>query len=126
MAKVRVFYRIDGGVTIRNINEKAKFAGETDTDFFDRVQAGKPLRPKLVGATFEDIEKTDLPVYDSATRPKWRKKAGGGVFIDNNVVTTAEKKQKIEDDLDAELAKTAPNPIAILRLQRKLDKREYD
>ncbi|HDY67877.1 hypothetical protein LCGC14_2861220 [marine sediment metagenome] len=124
MAKARVFYRTDGGITVRRMNKSAKLPTETDTEYFDRTMPIE-TRSILVGATYEDINESALPVYASATRNKWRKKAGGGVKIDNSVVTTIEKRKKVEDDLDAELAKPAPNAIAAMRLQRKLDKREY-
>ena len=103
-----------------------KLVSETDTEFFDRMeQLSSQVRPILVGATYEDINESALPKYDSATRNKWRKKAGGGVKIDNTVITKAEKIKKIEDNLDAELAKANPDAIKALKLQRKLDKREY-
>ena len=136
MAKARVFYRTDGGITVRRVNKHHKqklmdegiMDGNTDTEFFDicQFQLSPQIRPILVGATYDDIEETDLPVYDSSTRNKWRKKVGGGVKIDNSVVTTVEKRKAIEGELDAELAKPAPNPIVALRLQRKLDKGQYD
>ncbi len=135
MSLVRVFYRTDGGITVRRVNKgmKKKLIAEkimqsnTDTEFFDICKQLNPkVRPILQGATYEDIEESDLPVYDSATRSKWRKKPGGGVFIDATVITTVEKIQKIEDDIDVELAKPNPDVIAAMRLQRKLDKREYD
>lgn len=137
--KVRVFHRVDGGVTVRRVNKmlKAKFileekiidedvGGDQDTQFFDICnQLSTHTRPKLVGATYEDIEESDLPIYDSNTRNKWRKKIGGGVHIDHSVVTRVEKKQIVEDNLDNELAKPNPDMKKAMLLQRKLDKGAY-
>ncbi len=135
MGLARVFYRTDGGITVRRVNKKLKakliaeklMQGITDTEFFDvcQNQLSTEVRPRLVGATYDDIEEADLPAYDSSTRPKWKKKLGGGVEIDNTIITDAEKRVAIEKQLDDELAKQNPNPIEALKLQRKLDKREY-
>jgi hypothetical protein len=47
------------------------------------------------------------------------------VQIDPSIITVAERRQAVVDDLDAELAKELPDAVVALRLQRQLDKREY-
>ncbi len=131
MAIVRIFYRVDGGITVKRANSRRLLPEETYTEFFDREEqkrqdAGIPTRPILIGATYEDIDESGLPVYDTITRNKWRKKLTGGVEIDHSIVTRPEKRKILEADLDIELDKPNSDIRKAMKLQRKLDKKEYD
>jgi hypothetical protein len=79
---------------------------------------------RLEGLPHDDIEPSELP--SRKDRDKWRGKKGQGIYIDHSIITEAEKRQAIEDELDAELTKDNPDAIKAVRLQRKLDKRQYD
>ena len=78
----------------------------------------------LAGKDYDDVLVSDLPPnYNIETL---RGAKGQLLTIDSTVVTQADKRQKIENDLDKELGKANPNAIKALKLQRKLDKRKYD
>lgn len=112
--KTRVTYRADGGVSTTSIEGMtAKQVSEWYTKLLSN--------PLYEGSSFEDIDSSELPV-DRVDRDKWRKKAGGGVFIDKTVVTRTELIQADETALDTELAKPNPNMKKAMLLQRKLDK----
>ena len=116
----------------REVLGQTLFQGNTDTEYLDneeskRQKANIPTRPMLVGATYKDMDESQLPTYDTVTRNKWKPKAGGGVEIDHSVVTRPEKRQILEDTLDAELDKPSPDIKKAMKLQRKLDKKgSYD
>ncbi len=121
--KRRVYYHADDSVSIIIPALKSRRKGESEAVWLKRVyEKTEQFRD---GLPFDDIDTSQLPP-DRKARDKWRGSKGNGVHVDNTIVTVAEKRQKVEDDLDAELAKPAPNAIVAMRLQRKLDKREYD
>lgn len=119
---------------IRSIGGKAEI--ESDDVFLERVsekavKAGRTIKPDgtmvpgpLEGLPFEDVDPSTLP-QDRKNRDKWRGKKGKGIKVDPSVVTVAEKRQAVEDELDTELAKASPDSVQAIKLQRKLDKRDY-
>ena len=121
MAKRRVYYYPDGQIVVLQPSG-IKLDNETKDEFFIR-QIEKSFYHKQ-GLDYDDIDTSQLPV--DAERDKWRGSKGNGIHIDNTIVTVREKRQKVEDDLDTELVKSNPNAIKAIKLQRKLDKREYD
>lgn len=110
---------------------------EADQDFLDRVaeKATKDIEVRnpdgsitivphpLKGLPFDDIDPATLP--DRKDRDKWRGSKATGLRVDQSVVTLAERRQAVEDALDAELAKPVPNAVTALKLQRRLDKRDF-
>ena len=126
MAKCRVYYRADGTAGIVYPIEKQK-VNETESQWLKRVYEKTEVHKQ--GLPFDDIDASQLPQDANGKkvdREKWRGNQGQGVSIDGTIVTDTEKRKAIEDRLDTELAKPTPNAIAAMRLQRKLDKREYD
>ncbi len=120
--KCRVYYKPDGSVSILQLDPKYRALNRkvTETKLLNRQH--KKIKPELKALPHEDIELDALPKKD---RDKWRGSKGKGVHVDKKVVTVAEKRQAIEDALDAELAKSNPDAVAVLRLQRQLDKKDY-
>jgi len=125
LTKCRVYYHPDGKVDIVYPSPNyPKKGGESETDWLARIYQETEIELGMQGLPFDDIDRSELP--DRSNKMKWRGSKGNGIHIDNTIVTEREKKEAIEADLDAELAKPAPNAIKAMRLQRKLDKREYD
>ena len=143
----RIWYKGDGTVAVTHPVEKARLKDESDEDFLERVcvkaakttqdmldaEKAKPIpnpdkiakleNDVLVGLPFDDVDPITLP--DRKDRMKWRGNKSQGLSVDNTVITLAEKRQAVEDALDTELAKSTPDTIKAMRLQRKLDKRDY-
>lgn len=123
MSKVRVWYHPDGKVSVSHPDKRPekKPDGMTIDEW-----AGKQLNdvakkaPQFQGLDFDDVDSSTLPIRDE-NRNRWRGSKGQGVRVDNTVIL----RQDIEKDLDDEFAKQVPNPVAVLRLQRKLDKKEH-
>ena len=129
MAKRRVFYHPDGKVSVMQLIEKARqrillisgaFRLETDDEFYAREQA---KQPKLVGLAHDDMDAAALP--DREFRDKWRGEKGQGIRVDMSVVTLADRRKVVEDALDAELVTASPDTVEVVRLQRKLQKKDY-
>lgn len=137
MNKVRVFYKPDGQVSIVHpapnarrkrvvisANDREVLVDETDDAFFKRIMARTvAANPALTGLDYEDVNKTTLPDRDK--RGKWRGSKGQGVKIDNTVITTVERRQALEDEIDSELLKPTPDFKQIEINRRKIEKREY-
>ncbi len=144
----RVVYRPDGTVAVLQASLKARREGESDQDLLDRVclkiigetqkmldaekNKPNPNPEKVIKLTsyllkpnydYDDIDPSTLPPRKD--REKWRGNKTTGLIVDNSIVTDAEKRQTLEEDLDAELAKPTPNAVKAIRLQRKLEKRDY-
>ncbi len=122
---VRVYFLADGSVAIRHYNPRRRRPEESESECLERLHLKHVVADGLKGLKYEDMDISLLPVEDEETRDKWQGKKGKGVKIDPSVVTPAEKRQAIVDELDAELAKASPDFIQLIILQRKLDKRDY-
>jgi hypothetical protein len=122
MALCRVFYRVDGSVAINHPNPRYKMSEETDEEFLDRM-ASKAVEgdSSLQGLEYEDMDTSQLPDRSNGKRNKWRGAKGQGVHIDESVITAYDIRQQLDEELD----KSSPNPVTILKLQRKLQKRDY-
>ena len=96
---------------------------EDDRAFLDRVYAEAEATGGLAGLDYEELDPVELP--DRVEREKWRGGKGLGVKIDPAVVTEKDRRLQVEADLDAELASPQPDPVTVIRLKRKLDKRDY-
>lgn len=96
---------------------------ESDSNLVNRVYQKAIKGTELEGLLYGDIDPTALP--DRKDRDKLRGKKGEGIRVDHSIVTMSEKRQAIEDGLDAELAQTNPDPVKAMKLQRKLEKRDY-
>ena len=126
MAKCRVWYRADGGISVTHADFKFQRPKETDAVFLNRVFTKAGKAELLEGATFDDVDDATLPARDSATRDKWRKHPScKGVHVDNTIVTPAELRKADEDSLDAELLKPNSDIKKVAVLQRKLQKGAY-
>lgn len=134
MNLVRVIRKLDDSVAVIIPAPKARRKNEPDQVFLDRVYQKairrnelKPDEPtEFEGLPFVDIDKSDLP--DRANRDKWRMKAGDSKpKVDPSIITVVERRQAIENQLDAEIAKgeNAANMFKIVKLRRKLETRDY-
>ncbi len=118
--KCRVIYKPDDTVSVIHCVPAAKREDETQGEFLERVYLSSVQGTELEGLPYDDLDPTILP--DRTDRDKWRKNQGGGVRVDHTVVTGTEMRRAVEDRLDAELAKSAPDTVLVLKLQRKLEK----
>jgi hypothetical protein len=107
MALCRVFYRVDGRVFVF-------YGDDLDLPFRKNPNKYNPME-------FKDMDDSQIP-QDRLDRDRWRGTKATGIKVDATVIL----RRDIEEQLDAELAKPVPNSIAALKLQRKLDKKEYD
>lgn len=121
--KCRIIYKPDETVAVIHAAKKAQKPGETEEDFLERVFAKAITGTDFEGLPFDDIEPDELP--DRKDRAKWRGTKEIGVKVDPTIVTKAEKRQAIEDELDAELEKEEPDLKLVAKLQRRLAKKEY-
>lgn len=87
MAKVKVFKRKDGKVSIIKFNFSMKNDGESDEDFIERVTAVHRQRQLYSGAEEYVLDESDIP-SDRATRDGWNLKNGK---IEVDLVKVAEK-----------------------------------
>lgn len=115
--KVIIVYRPDSKVSVIHPNYSNKKEDETEDVFLERVR----LKTNVSDHPFDIVDKTSLP-QDRSKRDKWRGEKGKGIKIDESIITLAEKRQALEDELDAELENPSGNPMKALKLQRRLDK----
>ena len=111
MDKVRVFYRLDGGVSIFHPAPKSKRPDETEDAWFERVSA-KAMRPNVYddegklldgspyhGLPYDDVDVSTLPA-DRSTRDAWEGEKGKGVKVNqgkaNKIAKAKERTEKIE------------------------------
>lgn len=83
MAKVKVWERQDGGISVTPFNFSIKPDGMTDEDFIEEHSRKLRLRSELQGAKEYIMEDSDLPLRDE-NRNKWRIRAGK-VVIDQSI-----------------------------------------
>lgn len=150
----RIIYKADGAVTVLHPNPSARrimievggktvYYPETPEKFFELVgsepfdtrleteqehldryyQEVAVKRPNLAGLDYDDIDSSQLP--PRADRDKWRGSKAAGLAVDLSVVTVAERRQALEDALDAELAKPNPDPVEAMKMRRNLEKGNY-
>lgn len=122
--KCRIVYKPDGQVSIIHPAPNARMPKETENAFLKRVFEKTMSDSGFKGLPYEDVDKSTLP-QDRKDRDKWRGNKESGIYVDHTIVTEQEKRQAVEDQLDAELAKDEPNSVKVIGLQRKLDKRDY-
>lgn len=119
----RIVYRPDGQISVIHPAPKARLKDESDQDFLGRVAIKACKGMELEGCDYDDIDSSTLP--SRQYRDKWRGNKVTGIQIDHSIITEVEKRQSVEDSLDQELIKSNPDLIKIVRLQRKLEKRNY-
>ena len=123
MALCRVWYGKGGRVFVQHVDYRRKPDDESDAAFaakeFAIALKNNPAKYKPM--TFEDVDDSQLP-QDRSKRDKWRGSKGNGVHVDDTVIL----RQDIQEQLDFELAVAEPDVINVIKLQRKLDKREHD
>lgn len=115
LPKVRVFYRPDGGVSIMSFLAGA-CGVETETQCMNRMTAESSYN----NLPYDDLDPSQLP-KDRKDRDEWRGSKGAGIWIDESLVTKNEKMEELKQELGAELNKTAPNPIRVVKLQYNID-----
>lgn len=99
MSKVRVIENVDGTLSIIHPAPKSKF---TEQECLDRST------PQ--GATYEDIDSSELP-SSKDKRYAWRKKQSGGVKVDNAIKDPQETKKNTK--------KNAKNKLKALGLTQE-------
>lgn len=99
MAKVKVWKRTDGGVSITRFDFTKKLADETDEAFIERCSV--KLRPCFVGAEELIVDEKDIPT-SRENRNEWHFK-DGKVQVDLQKVqakqTKAQSKQNVLNKL---------------------------
>lgn len=121
LPKVKVFFRQNGKVSVMQIMSEACRKGEPRDACLDRVAAQDCPRQGSRCLPSRTMERSELP-KDGSARDQWRGSQGKGVWIDDSVVTKRERIRGLQQQLDAELVKSAPDPIAAARLQRQIEK----
>lgn len=86
MTKVIVYQRLDSGVSVINPNWSAQLPDEGEADFLERIRVGAMYPKRFDGESIEDYavrekaektmpfrvcDRSELPVYNSATRNRW-------------------------------------------------------
>lgn len=134
MSKVRVVYKPGGEVAVLHPAPNARRKGETEEEQLERYyqqatkrrvdpETGEEVIHKLEGLPNEDVPVANLP--DRAQRDRWRGEKGQGIVVDPSVITLADRKKALEDELDAEIAAPGGNPMTAMALQRRLDREDY-
>ncbi len=118
LPKARVYYAVDGSVSIEYFMDNACIDGETETACMNRIS----IKTGHEGIPFDDIDpRTDLP-SDRSTRDTWRGQKGKGVWADRTLVTRKDKVLEYRELLDRELDTDKPDPSKVLKLQRMIEK----
>lgn len=107
MAKVKIWKRQDGGVSVTNFDFSKKLSGETDEEFIERKSLKLRSVPNLVGAEEIIADSSELPT-DRVNRNKWRVNASKKVFVDHNVVIPKELKLQKLNSAKAKLKAGQP------------------
>ena len=115
MAKVQVFQRTDGGISIRRPGYQHKNPGETDEQFIERTSVKPRTYPNLQGAKEFIMEESDLPpavtVGDKKNRNKWRLSPNKKrVIVDPTIELPEEADQKKRNSIRGKL--TAGQPLS--------------
>lgn len=126
--KCRVWYIVDiqgnptGEVSVSypDVRPHKKPEGLTMEQWNDKQLEDVRKRPQFQGLAYDDMDSSQIPVRDK-DRDRWRSKKGEKIKVD----TTVRLRQDVLDDLDAELAKPNADTVKLMRLQRKLDKKDY-
>ena len=113
----RVFFRKDGGVSITYFVTGYCVGGETILQCMDRLTQSFPEK----NLDYEDVSLADIP-RDRSTRDKWRGEKGKGIWVDEKLVTKADKVKEYTEALDAELDKDTPDASKVLKLQRLVER----
>jgi hypothetical protein len=124
MTKCRVWYKPDGSVSVSHpdVRPHKKPDYLTMDEWIDKQLDDVAVKaPQFQGLEYDDIDAFELPARDM-NRDKWRGSKGQKVKIDN----TVKLRHDVTAELDAELAMVNPDIIKVIKLQRKLDKKEYD
>ena len=101
-----------------------KLDDESVDDYLARIyQKAVSSDPTLAGLPYETVDASSLP--DEPSREKWVLRKGQPPSVDLSVVTGAEKHQALEDEIDRELESDNPDPVKVVRLARKIEKREF-
>jgi hypothetical protein len=121
----RILYNVDDSVMIMSPNPNVRLKGETEIEQLERFyQRHTTTHPQHSGLSHEDMKTTALP-SDRVNRAKWRKKLGGGIMIDNTIVTPAELREADKTALDVENKKAQPDMKVALDLLLKLQENKY-
>jgi len=111
---VRVIYKAGGDVAVIH-----PVADRPLDEIFEKAVKGTDME----GLPYDDMEASELPAREH--RDKWRGAKGQGVRIDHTVETPVERKEKLSALIEVELKKPNPDPVAAMRLMRKLEKGEF-
>ncbi len=80
MSKVRIVYRIDGGISVIHPAPNSRREGETEAEWYDRVFT-KAMHHELEGCDYDDVDKSEIPT-DRKHRDAWTGGKGKGISID--------------------------------------------
>lgn len=89
MSKVRIVYRMDGGVAIIHPAPNSHREDETEKEWLERVFT-KAMRDGLYGCDYDDVDKSEIPT-DRTYRDAWKGNKIDGIYID----------QVLKADIDA-------------------------
>lgn len=118
----RVFVQSDGKVLVLTVAPNACQEGESKQVCFERIAIQDC--PKENGACLphKDTNKADLPPRNK--RDKWRadpQDLRKPVVADNSIILKSERIEALQTQINAEIDKAVPDPIAVLKLQRQLE-----
>ena len=94
--KIRVWYMLDGTVS----HTVCPNGVDRDVCIADALE----MIPELQGVDYEDIEREDMPTTDDPDlkgrfRETWKRKAGGGIEIDQAKVVKIKQEKLIRDEM---------------------------
>ena len=109
MAKVKIWKRLDGGVSITSFNYNLKLDSETEDEFIERQSVNLRLEGHLSGSEEVIIEDSNLPSVKDQNRNKWRlSQDKKNVSVDNSVVLPEETRQGLITSGKVKLKNGAP------------------
>lgn len=98
---------------------------ETDQVFLDRVCEKAMANHPQKDAEFVDLDRSQFPQNSSRAKWRWDDNHPTKIREDLSVITDADRKKTLEDNLDSELAKQSPNSVAVVQMFRDLQKGNY-
>lgn len=102
MAKVKIWKRADGGVSVTHFDFSKKPEDLTDDEYIELECSKLRLNPKFFGATESILDSSELPPRDEE-RDKWRLNPQGKVIKDKSVELPKEAKLRKKNSLKVKL-----------------------
>ncbi len=108
MAKVKVWKRVDGGISVTNFDGVTRLPNETEDEMIERESIKLRLADHLKGSEEIIIDESNV-TQDKSNREKWRLHPNkGSVIVDNSVILPEEVRQGFLVSAKSKLKAGAP------------------